>query len=747
MKIQTRYELQNKYKIKSKILKTVMCFLLILPYGCSDKPKEVKMPDNSIVDISKLPKDGGAEYNRLIFSKSPYLLQHAKNPVDWYEWGAEAFEKAKKEDKPIFLSIGYSSCHWCHVMEEESFGDEDVAKVLNENFVAIKVDREERPDIDNIYMAVCQAMTGSGGWPLTIIMTHEKKPFFAGTYFPKESNYGRPGIIDLANQITEVWKNEREKINQTTANIVDAIERMAENEIRGDVDLLDVLEGAPAQFVHSYDSAYGGFTAAPKFPMAQNLIFLTRWWKRTGDGSALKMMESTLEKMHRGGLYDHLGYGFHRYSVDKVWLVPHFEKMLYDQAMMTLAYSEAYGATKKPIYSDVAKKTITYVLRDMTAPEGGFYSAEDADSEGEEGTFYIWNKKEITDALGEENGKIFNLYYGVTESGNFESRNILNIQMSFEELAEVTGREVNKVKFIIEDSRRTLFELREKRVHPYKDDKILTDWNGLMIAALARSSVLLNEPEFALYAQNAADFIIDKMKMSKGRLLHRYRDGSSAVRAYLDDYAFFVWGLIELYEATYEAKYLAEAISLTNDMMELFKDEKGGGLFFTGIDNEELLTRPKDFHDGAIPSGNAVAAYNLYRLSLFTMDHDLEAKADEIMKGFSGAFDGPAQGYGMALNAIEFKTGNNKEVVIAGILGDSSTDKMLEAIKNIYIPAKIFIFHDESEKGKEIEGVVPFVEGQRMLDGRATAYVCENFTCNQPVNDVDDFINNLKSGG
>lgn len=733
----------NKLTIKSQSLGILLCLVLLTSTGCADNKKEVKMPDNSIVDVSKLPEDGGDEYNRLIFSKSPYLLQHAKNPVDWYEWGEEAFAKAKKEDKPIFLSIGYSSCHWCHVMEEESFDDEDVAKVLNENFVAIKVDREERPDIDNIYMAVCQAMTGSGGWPLTIMMTHDKKPFFAGTYFPKESNQGRAGIIDLANQVTDVWTNEREKIDQATVNIINAIDRMAENEVSGDIDFEDVLDGAPAQFVHGYDSAYGGFTAAPKFPMAQNLIFLTRWWKRTGDGSTLKMMENTLEKMYRGGIYDHLGYGFHRYSVDKMWLVPHFEKMLYDQAMLTLAYSEAYGATKKPIYADVARKTITYVLRDMTAPEGGFYSAEDADSEGEEGTFYIWHKKEIIDAIGEDNAKVFNMYYGVTEAGNFESRNILNVQMSFEELAEITGSDIDKVKFLIEDSRRTLFDLREKRIHPYKDDKILTDWNGLMIAGLARSSVLLGEPEFAIYAKNAADFILEKMYTSNGRLLHSYRNGSSGVLAYLNDYAFFVWGLIELYEATYEAKYLAEAISLSNNMMELFADEKGGGLYFTGTDNEKLLTRPKDFHDGAIPSGNSVAAYNLYRLSLFTMEHDLAEKADNIMTGFSSAFNGPAQGYGMALNAIEFKTGRNKEVVIAGKIGDPDTDRMLQALKDIYVPAKVFIFHEDGEKGKGIEAVVPFVEGQKMLDGKATAYVCENFMCNQPVSDVDDFIHNL----
>ena len=589
--------------------------------------------------------------NRLAGEKSPYLLQHADNPVDWYPWGEEAFATAMEQNKPIFLSIGYSACHWCHVMEHESFEDEAVARLLNEHFISIKVDREERPDIDNIYMKVCQAMTGSGGWPLTVFMTPGGKPFFAGTYLPKKSKYGRPGMLELLPHMASLWKNDRERLEKIGDKAAEALESFT---VTGDErDLSEkTLATAYSRLDASYDEVHGGFGGSPKFPTPHQLSLLLRYWERTGEKKALEIVGTTLRKMYGGGIYDHLGKGFHRYSTDAMWLVPHFEKMLYDEAMLAIAYLETYQATGNGFYEKVATEIFEYVLRDMTSPEGGFYSAEDADSEGEEGTFYVWTKREIMEALGEEDGKIFCMRYGVTDRGNFEGKNVLHISSD----ADADEGSLGMMK-------EKLFTIRSKRPRPMLDDKVLADWNGLMIAALARGARVTGKPEYAAAASKAADFILGGMRTSEGRLLHRYREGEAAIPGYLDDYAFLIWGLIELYEATFEARWLSEALELTGSMIELFgdSDDEKGGFFFTGSDAEKLIVRTKEIYDGAVPSGNSVAALCLLRLGRMTGRTDLESAADALLKEFSGPFSGSAAAYTQMLIALDFALGPGRE--------------------------------------------------------------------------------------
>lgn len=518
--------------------------------------------------------------NRLIHEKSPYLLQHAYNPVDWYPWSEEAFEKAKREEKPIFLSIGYSTCHWCHVMERESFEDEEVARVLNRDFVAIKVDREERPDVDHVYMTVCQAMTGQGGWPLTVLMTPEKKPFFAGTYFPKRSKYGRTGLLEILERVADAWKRKRTDLLQAGNRVTEAIRGNMDPAVRGELSE-EMLTGAYEQLSDQFDERYGGFGQSPKFPRPHDFLFLLRHWKRTGEERALQMVEKTLEAMRRGGIYDHVGFGFSRYSVDDRWHTPHFEKMLYDNALLAVAYLEAYQVTGKEAYARVAREIFTYVLRDMTSPEGGFYSAEDADSEGEEGKFYLWTPEEIREVLGAGMGRLFCECYGVTDAGNFEGKNILHqIGISLSAVAVRHGMGMDELEQKLEEARRKLFQAREQRVRPHRDDKILTSWNALMIVALSRGARVLGERRYADAAEGAARFILKTLRRGDGRLLARYRDGEAAIPAFLDDYAFLAWGLIELYEATLRVEYLRRAADLAREMLDLFGDDRGGGAVF-----------------------------------------------------------------------------------------------------------------------------------------------------------------------
>lgn len=727
----------------------ICCGLAVIFLGLSEFPKEgaVKAEGRKSSRSSKMnPTGNGPQHNRLIFEKSPYLLQHADNPIDWYPWTEEAFSKAEKEDKPIFLSIGYSACHWCHVMEEESFQDEEIAQLMNRHFVAIKVDREERPDVDNVYMAVCQAMTGSGGWPLTIVMTPDKNPFFAGTYFPKEAKFGSPGLPEVLGQIVDLWESDRARILQAGDQIAHAVRALSSSSQSGALSQKD-LHRAYKRFRNSFDKAHGGFGSAPKFPSPHNLSLLLRWWKRSGEEEALVMVEKTLDAMSRGGMYDHLGYGFHRYSTDSQWLIPHFEKMLYDQAMLAIVYLEAYQATGKRQYSQVARQIFSYVLRDMTSPEGGFYSSENADSEGEEGKFYIWRQEQISTILGEQQGDLFGRFYGVTQEGNFEDgKNILHRAKSLEAFAEGKDFSPKGLVKILEQSREKLFEARQGRIHPSKDDKILTDWNGLMIAALARGAQVLNMPEYTDAAGRAADFLLENLRHQDGRLLHRYREGEAALLGYLDDYAFFVWGLIELYEVTFQVRYLQEALALTDDMLELFWDGEGSGLYFTGDDGEHLIARTREVYDGAIPSGNSVAALNLLRLGRMTMRQELDKKAAQLMESFGGQVSGSPTGYSQFLIALDFALGPIKEVVIAGNLAGEDTQKMLGALRSRFLPHKVLILHPEGREGQAIEQLVPMIKGQAMVAGKATAYVCENYACKLPTTGVAEMLSLIESG-
>lgn len=680
--------------------------------------------------------------NRLIHEKSPYLLQHAYNPVNWYPWGEEAFQKAIRENKPIFLSIGYSTCHWCHVMEAESFEDEEVAKLLNDNFVSIKVDREERPDIDTIYMAVCQAITGSGGWPLNIFLTQERKPFYAGTYFPKTERYGNPGFIAILKKISDLWKTNAESAIASSEQVTKAIQSMPVT-TPGEPLTGETLKHAYEQLRDAFDSVYGGFGSSPKFPTPHNYTFLLRWWKRSNDPTALEMVEKTLERMGRGGMYDQLGGGFHRYSTDEYWLVPHFEKMLYDQALTAIAYAEAYQATGKAYYADIVKDIFRYVLRDMTSPDGGFYSAEDADSEGVEGKFYVWTPDEIIKTLGEKDGKIFCDYYDVSDEGNFEGKNILHVDKSFDAFVRLEGIHPEKLQDLLRTAREKLFAVRENRIRPHKDDKILTAWNGLMIAALAKGARALNEPRFAQVAAHATDFILKNLRDNQGTLLRRHRQGEAAIPAYLDDYAYFVWGLIEMYEATFETKYLKTALEMHKNMIENFWDEKGGGFFFSGKQNELLIAQTKDMYDGATPSGNSVAFLNVLRLGRLTGNPNSEKMAEQLMKTFGETIRQYPSGYTQFLCALDFALGPTQEIVIAGEAGHKDTEQILTEIGKRFLPRTVLLLH--SPKDRTLKEMVQFVKDLKPIDSKVTAYICENYACKAPTYDLDKIISFLET--
>lgn len=675
--------------------------------------------------------------NRLISEKSPYLQQHAYNPVDWYPWGEEAFQKAVKENKPIFLSIGYSTCHWCHVMEYESFEDEEVARILNENFVSIKVDREERPDLDNIYMAVCQAMTGSGGWPLNLFLTPEKKPFFAGTYFPKTERFGNPGFIAILQKISSLWQTNKESVIASSEQITKVLQSMAFT-TPGEILTKETLKHAYEQLRDTFDTIYGGFGSSPKFPTPHNYTFLLRWWKRSNDPTALEMVEKTLERMGRGGMYDQLGGGFHRYSTDEYWLVPHFEKMLYDQALTAIAYTETYQATGKPYYADIVRGIFMYVLRDMTSPEGGFYSAEDADSEGVEGKFYVWTPDEVIKILGERDGKIFCDYYDVSREGNFEEKNILHVDKPLDAFAKLEGIQTEELQELLRTAREKLFAERQKRIHPHKDDKILTSWNGLMIAALARGAQALHAPEYAQAAVRATDFILNALHRKDGTLLRRYRSGEAAIPGYLDDYAYFVWGLIDLYEATFETKYLKTALELNKQMIENFWDEKGGGLFFGGKRNEQLIAQTKEIYDGATPSGNSVALFNMLRLGRVAGNPGLGKMADQIMKAFGETINQYPSGYTQFMCALDFALGPTKEIVIAGEPDQKDTQQILQEIEKRFLPRKVLLLN--SLKDKSLGEIAGFVKEQKPIENKATVYICENYACKAPANEINKII-------
>ncbi len=691
------------------------------------------------------------KYNRLKHEKSPYLLQHAYNPVDWYPWGEEAFRKAKEEDKPVFLSIGYSTCHWCHVMERESFEDPEVAKLMNDVFVSIKVDREERPDLDNIYMTVCQVLTNNGGWPLTIIMTPDKKPFFAGTYFPKENRFGRIGMLDLVPRIQEIWRTRQDEVFSSADQIVSALKGESRHSQGEDEVDESTLRVAYKQLAERFDTVHGGFGRAPKFPTPHNFLFLLRYWNRSGENTALNMVEKTLQEMRRGGVYDHLGFGFHRYSTDQEWLVPHFEKMLYDQAMLSMAYIEAYQATGKEEYQKTAREIFTYVLRDMTAPEGGFFSAEDADSEGVEGKFYLWTEKEIREVLKGEADLIIQVF-NVEEGGNFSEEatgektegNILHLRKPLAEIASLVGMPKGELESRVDSAREKLFSVREKRVHPYKDDKILTDWNGLMIAALAKGGQIFGEVKYVEAAERGAEFILKNMRNGDGRLLHRYREGEAGIQANVDDYAFLIWGLLELYEATFDIAYLKTALDLNTDLIEHFWDSENGGFYFTPDDGEDLIVRQKEIYDGAVPSGNSVAMLNLLRLGRMTANSDLEQKAAKIGRAFSKRVKQAPMAYTQLTVALDFGLGPSYEVIIAGNSQSDDTKNMLNALRKGFIPNKVVLLRPTERESPEITHIAEFTRDQLGLNGRATAYVCRNYECEFPTSDIDKMLELLK---
>jgi uncharacterized protein len=675
--------------------------------------------------------------NRLLHEKSPYLLQHANNPVDWYPWGEEAFRKAQAEEKPIFLSIGYATCHWCHVMAHESFEDQEVAQLLNRFFVPVKVDREERPDVDQIYMAACQALTGRGGWPLSIFMTPRGKPFFAGTYFPKRGRLGMSGFMELLTQISTLWEKDQARVLKAGDEVTQGLQSRLDSVSPGPPLTRETLELAYQQFSRTYDSRWGGFGKAPKFPTPHHLTFLLRWQRRSGDPQARLMVEKTLRAMRYGGMFDQIGLGFHRYSVDEKWLVPHFEKMLYDQALLAMAYSEAFQVFKDPFYAQVAREIFTYALRDMTSDQGGFFSAEDADSEGREGLFYVWRPEEISEHLGADRGRLFCSFYGITAQGNFEDGwSIPHSSWSLEEFSAREKMNPGELEAALKEAREILFQVREKRIHPLKDDKILTAWNGLMIAALAKGAQALGEESYARAAQKAADFILKEMRTPAGGLYRRYRKGAVAYPGYLDDYAFFIWGLIELYEATFEVRYLRKALNLNRILMDLFWDEGQGGFYFTARDSEGLIGREKDLYDGASPSGNSVAALNLLRLARLSGDTSLEEKADRQIRAFSKTVGTYPMAYTQFLQAADFLLGPSQEIIIAGNRGDEAFQEMIGLIHRTFLPNKVLLWRPPQEDAALLE-LAPFLKDMPLTGKGPSVLLCEQYTCKTPITDLD----------
>lgn len=691
--------------------------------------------------------------NKLINEKSPYLLQHAYNPVDWYPWTEEAFNKAKTENKPIFLSIGYSTCHWCHVMERESFEDLEVAELLNQYYVAIKVDREERPDIDHLYMGFCQALTGSGGWPLTILMTPEKQPFLAGTYFPKHSRYGRAGLLTLLGQHAEIWEENEDILLQNAMEIVDmvssqqkipALKLVSQNGKSPSSAFPSwagkTIEAAYHILEKNFDAKNGGFGQAPKFPSPHNLTFLLRYAKDHPESDAEEMVRNTLDRMGRGGIYDHIGFGFARYSTDSYWLVPHFEKMLYDNAMLSIAHLESYQLLKEPLFAQKAEEIFTYILRDMTSPEGGFYSAEDADSEGVEGKFYVWTPEHIRDILGAKDAALFCEAFNITPQGNFEGKSIPHLLLSdLNKLAEKYHLSIESLKNQLDNSRQKLWEVREKRIHPHKDDKILTSWNGLMIAALAKAGQVLGNETYVKAAERAVHFIQDHL-FSERRLFARFREGNAAYLGYLDDYAFYIWALLELYTVTGKANYLQTALTLQTQQETLFKDEDGGGYFLTGSDAEELLIRPKEIYDGATPSGNSISALNLLRLARLTGDAAWEQRAEEQLEAFHSTLSSYPAGYTAFLQALQFALQPSTEILFAGPLNHSNLGSLKETVFNEFLPYSTLLYHD----GK-LDTLLPWVKDYPFDSNHLWVYLCKNFSCQTPVDTSEALANLIKS--
>ncbi len=683
--------------------------------------------------------------NRLLEEKSPYLLQHAYNPVDWYPWGQEAFEKAKKEDKPVFLSVGYSTCHWCHNMARESFEDAEVAARLNRDFVAVKVDREERPDVDALYMKVCQALTGQGGWPLTVIMTPEKVPFFAGTYFPKERKYNIPGLMEILDKVSQIWLQDREQLEKQGMEMLQALQGWERGgEIQPGTLVTGTLQKAAAELKGKYDEEHGGLGGAPKFPMPHVFSFLLRWWDRSGDQEALRMVRHSLEQIQRGGIMDHLGYGFHRYSVDEKWLVPHFEKMLYDQALLSRAYVEAYLATGTKSFEETAHKVFTYVLGELEAPEGGFYSAENAESEGVEGKYYVWTRQEILDLLGAERGALMASYFGVTEQGNFENgTNVLHVPLPEDEFTARHNIQPRQWHFLLEESRQILLQARAVRERPSLDDKVLVSWNGLMIAALAAGARALKAEIYARQAQRAADFLLQEMRRDDGTLLHRYREGEAAIPGFLEDYAFLAAGLLELFETVHDPEYLRQAIALNAKMLDLFWDPEKGGLYFTSSADSELPFRTREAFDGAVPSGNSVAAVNMLKIAHYTADNAMERKAHQLMDSFSSLLQQNPFNFTAMLCALDLAIGPVQQVVIAGDREEPDTMKMVRSVARHFSPRRVFMLRDQ-KNAAVLDGISPYLADKDPINGRPAVYICQDYACQAPITNLNQLALELE---
>ena len=679
--------------------------------------------------------------NRLINETSPYLLQHAHNPVDWYPWGPEALERARSEDMPILLSIGYSACHWCHVMERESFENEDIAALMNESFVSIKVDREERPDLDSIYMTAVQAMTGQGGWPMTVFLTPDGRPFYGGTYFPPEERGGLPGFPRVVQALARAYRENRGEVVQATQRLIGHIRQVSAGVRSREPLTADILHQAYGGIAGSFDDRHGGTGLQPKFPQPMVYEFLLRYHLRFESPDALDMVDLTLEKMARGGIYDQLGGGFHRYSTDTYWLVPHFEKMLYDNALLARLYLHAFQTTRKPLYRRVVEETLDYVTREMTHPSGGFYSAQDADSEGVEGKFFVWRPEEITDILGKEAAEVVNRVYGVTRTGNFEGRSILHVAEPPEKAAGELGMAQPELDALLQASKAALLRARESRVRPARDDKVLTSWNGLMLGAFAEAGAVLDRPDYVSYANQNAKFILNHLRKGD-RLLRTYREPRAALNGYLEDYAFLVDGLITLHEATFDQDWLREAVALGYGMVDLFWDEGEGLWYDTGRDHEALIVRPRDVSDNATPSGASMATDVLLRLAVITGDSELRRRAAESLRSVRELMSRVPAGAGHWLGALDLYLSSPREIALIGEPAAEATRVLAAEVYREYIPNRVFVGTDDAETPPS---GIPLLAGRGRIDGAPTAYVCRNYVCGLPVTTPSDLARQLLS--
>ncbi|NWJ48277.1 MAG: thioredoxin domain-containing protein [Chloroflexi bacterium] len=684
------------------------------------------------------PYDENRFTNRLINETSPYLLQHAHNPVNWYPWGEEAFAKARAENKPVLLSVGYSACHWCHVMERESFENEEIAALMNENFVSIKVDREERPDIDSIYMEAVTALTGRGGWPMTVFLTPEGAPFYGGTYFPPDNRYsGMASFPQILNTLSDVFREQPEDIANNATELKNMLNSsLSERGVQTTGDLnVAMLNSATENLNAQFDTKKGGLGNAPKFPQAAALDYVLKSWRRNSSRKVLENLLLTLDRMAMGGMYDQLGGGFHRYSTDADWLVPHFEKMLYDNSQLSLLYLEAFLATGRGFYRQIAEHILEYIQREMTYPEGGFYSTQDADSEGEEGKFFVWSKREIEEILGVEDAAVICRFYNVSERGNWEGHNILHVTSPLQQIVQELGKSEDEIEEVLGFSLDKLFEVREQRIKPGRDEKILTSWNGLMLKSFAVAGRVLDNPAYIHIAKNNAEFVLKYLK-KEGRLLRTFKDdvkGKQArLNAFLEDYAFFADGLLALYEATFDLRWLDEANYLAEVMLEQFWDETIKGFYDTSLDHEQLVTRPRNYMDNATPCGNSVAVEVLLKLALFTGQELYREKAASALESVAGLMPRQPLGFGRWLSATDFYLGEAKEIVIVGEPDAADTKALLRVIYNAYNPNKVVMLLPPG-LDSQVVARYPLLEDRKMLDGKATAYVCQNFACLRPV--------------